>query len=64
MDGFAENVINYILSKNKILKLHSILKAKNINLNESRFIPEMYHPVRGITAGIRRCDSSFRLILI
>lgn len=34
LDGFAENVINYILSKNKILKANFDLKAKNINLNE------------------------------
>jgi AsmA protein len=34
LDGFAENVINYVLSKNEILKANFNLKANNIDLNE------------------------------
>jgi AsmA protein len=34
LDGFAENVINFALSKNEILKANFNLKAKNIDLNE------------------------------
>ncbi|HSZ32440.1 MAG TPA: AsmA-like C-terminal region-containing protein, partial [Puia sp.] len=34
LDGFAENVINFVLSKNEILKANLNLKAKNIDLNE------------------------------
>ncbi len=34
LDGFAENVFNFVLSKKEILKANFDLKAKNINLNE------------------------------
>ncbi len=34
LDGFAENVINFALSKNEILKANFDLKSKNIDLNE------------------------------
>jgi AsmA protein len=34
LDGFAENIINFVLSKNEILKANFDLKAKNIDLNE------------------------------
>ena len=34
LDGFVENVINYVLAKNEILKANFNLKAKNIDLNE------------------------------
>jgi AsmA protein len=34
LDGFAENVINYALATNQILKANFDLKAKNIDLNE------------------------------
>jgi AsmA protein len=34
LDGFAENAINYVLSKNEILKANFNLKAKTIDLNE------------------------------
>ncbi len=34
VDGFAENVINYMLAKNEILKANFDLKSKNIDLNE------------------------------
>jgi AsmA protein len=34
LDGFAENVINYILAKDDILKANINLKSKNIDLNE------------------------------
>jgi AsmA protein len=34
LDGFAENVINFVLGKNEILKANFDLKAKNIDLNE------------------------------
>ena len=34
LDGYAINVINYVLGKNEILKADFSLKAKNIDLNE------------------------------
>jgi len=34
LDGFVENVINYALAKDEILKANFNLKAKNIDLNE------------------------------
>lgn len=34
LDGFAENVINFALGKNEILKANFNLKAKDIDLNE------------------------------
>jgi AsmA protein len=34
LDGFAENVINFVLGKNEILKANFNLKSKNIDLNE------------------------------
>jgi len=34
LDGFAENVINYVLAKNAVLKAHFNLSSKNIDLNE------------------------------
>ena len=34
LDGFAENVINYVLSDNETLKANFNLKAKTIDLNE------------------------------
>jgi AsmA protein len=34
LDGFVENVINYVLAKNEILKANFNLKANSIDLNE------------------------------
>ena len=34
LDGFAENVINYVLAKNAVLKANFNLTSKNIDLNE------------------------------
>jgi AsmA protein len=34
LDGFVENVINYVLAKHEMLKANFNLKAKNIDLNE------------------------------
>jgi AsmA protein len=34
LDGFVENVMDYVLAKNEILKANFNLKAKNIDLNE------------------------------
>jgi AsmA protein len=54
LDGFVENVINYVLGKNEILKANFNLKAKNIDLNEFAVYAasSTAHAERQIPAGV------------